>query len=138
MIEDNPWKTPFGRILIGSSIVAAVVGFSVAAGLTTYFKTEASAPDAPADAVALNTNEPTRWSEVEAPASTQRDVTTDPEGYAAALAALEPVTEAPEPPTGESLEVGEQGVPSEGVIIEEQIAPEPDDGSQAPSADLGQ
>lgn len=31
MVEQNPWKTPFGKVLIAGSVVAAVLGFTVAA-----------------------------------------------------------------------------------------------------------
>lgn len=44
-MESSPWKTPFGRLLIGSSVVAAIVGFAVATGMTTYFRTAAAEPD---------------------------------------------------------------------------------------------
>lgn len=52
-MDNSPWKTPFGKLLIGSSIVAAVIGFALAAGLMTYVRGAAAAPD---DAVVAGEN----------------------------------------------------------------------------------
>ncbi|HVM21937.1 MAG TPA: hypothetical protein VM308_01360 [Sphingomicrobium sp.] len=41
-MEQNPWKTPFGRLVAVSALLAAVVGFSLAAGVMTYFRTPAA------------------------------------------------------------------------------------------------
>lgn len=90
MVEKNPWKTPFGRLLIGSSIVAAIVGFSLAAGVATYFRTESPAQEEFADEAVVEDAVPSAISRVDEASAAQRDVMTDPEGYAAALAELGP------------------------------------------------
>lgn len=54
MHEQNPWKTPFGRLIIGSAIIAAVVGFSMAAGIMTYFKSAAAGDAANSDTQIVN------------------------------------------------------------------------------------
>jgi hypothetical protein len=89
MVETNPWKTPFGRLLIGSSVVAAVVGFSLALGATTYFRSLASAPIPTTDEeFALDVQHSDEPEYLEPLYSSQRDIFADPEGYAAALAGL--------------------------------------------------
>ena len=113
MTEDNPWKTPFGRLLIGSSIVAAVAGFPLAAGVTTYFN-DISTADARGDVAAVDAEEASHWGVAEAPA--QRDITTDPEAYAEALAGLDSASQVEEPqaqvPAPSDIEAGDE--PSSG------------------------
>lgn len=43
MLEQNPWKSPFGRLIIGSAVVAGVVGFAIAAGGSGYLRSAAAA-----------------------------------------------------------------------------------------------
>lgn len=93
MHEQNPWKTPFGKLLIGSSIVALVIGFSLAAGFAGYFRTQASSSDE-------NVSQPAQFSDGFESADTfversenapdQPSLVADPEGYAATLDELEP------------------------------------------------
>lgn len=96
MIEQNPWKTPFGKLLIGSSVVAAVVGFSLAAGFAAYFQTEADPPQAaysdPEMQAADTSSEPAAYQSDDAYTSAQRSVVDDPHGYAAVLNDLSPAT----------------------------------------------
>lgn len=109
MIEDNPWKTPFGRLLIGSSIVAAVVGFSVAAGVTTYFRSPASTPEEVVGA-AVESPAVTGFEQEQAEAETSpRDVMSDPRGYAEALAGLGPPPQAEQPSAVPPTEAAEEG-----------------------------
>jgi hypothetical protein len=44
-MDRSPWKTPFGRLLIVSSIVAAIAGFVLASGVTTSFRGASAQPD---------------------------------------------------------------------------------------------
>ncbi|MES2119470.1 MAG: hypothetical protein V4513_02715 [Pseudomonadota bacterium] len=87
MAEQSPWKTPFGRLLIGSSVVAAVVGFSLAAGVAGYFRTSASTEES-----AVNeTIEPAVTdAQTTLDSDDSVDVMSDPNGYADALDELSP------------------------------------------------
>jgi hypothetical protein len=80
MGENSPWKTPFGKVLIASSIIAAVVGFSLAAGIMSYFRTTAaSASETDANLVsdeAVNTFDATSAE----PSDTQSDEVAAPVG----------------------------------------------------------
>lgn len=138
MVEGNPWKTPFGRLLIGSSIVAAVVGFSLAAGVATYFKTEASAPEALVDDVDSESEVASGWSQLEAPQSSRRDVITDPEGYAEALAGLGQAPDAQATGSGESVELSDEGAAQESVTFIEGFSAESPDEAQTSVEDLSE
>lgn len=85
MVEQNPWKTPFGKVLIGSSIIAAVVGFSLAAGAATYFRSIHDDDElVDQESYSEPVTEAPSWDEQPAEPTTMPD----PEGLAAAVEAL--------------------------------------------------
>jgi len=90
MVEDNAWRTLFGRLLIGAAIIAAVVGFALAGGAATYLKSHAATDSGRAEDSqnALRDGEP-RSSD--SSASVPGGLVTDPQGYADALDQLGPL-----------------------------------------------
>lgn len=90
MVEQNPWKTPFGKVLIGAGIVATAAGFALAAGAAGYFKSSSSSVAEMTEEAPGESLSGTDVVDTTLDASPSADVTNDREGYSSALEELGP------------------------------------------------